>query len=132
MSRCWGGRPQRELFGEGFDAEGERVTIGDRSFTVAGVVRTTDADQDETRVHPARRGQTLLNIRHLQHDHRLAVEQAGDATRVGEEITALLRQRHAQGTADGPRAVGLGGLQGPGARWRSPTTSRSRLRPPRT
>ena len=101
-----------ELFGEGFDAEGERVTIGDRAFTVAGVARTNDSDQDETVFISLAAGQTLLNIRHL-HTITLAVEQAGDASRVAMDITDLLRQRHAKGRQVAT-AVGLGGLQGPG------------------
>ena len=101
-----------ELFGEGFDAEGETVTIGDRNFTVAGVARTNDTDQDESVFISLAAGQTLLNIRHL-HTITVAVEQAGDATRVAMEITDMLRQRHAKGRQVAT-AVGLGGLQGPG------------------
>jgi ABC-type antimicrobial peptide transport system permease subunit len=102
-----------ELFGEGFDAEGEKVAIGSRTFTVAGVIRASDADQDETVFIPLEAGQELQGIRHL-HTVTVATEQAGDATRVAEAITALLRERHAKGrqTATG---AGLGGLQGPGA-----------------
>ena len=88
------------------------MTIGDHSFTVAGVARTNDSDQDETVFVSLAAGQTMLNIRHL-HTITLAVEQAGDATRVAMEITDLLRQRHAKGRQVAT-AVGLGGLQGPG------------------
>jgi putative ABC transport system permease protein len=101
-----------ELFGEGFDAEGETVTIGDRPFTVAGVARTNDTDQDETVFVSLAAGQELLKIEHL-HTITLAVEQAGDATRVAMDITELLRQRHAKGRQTAT-TVGLGGLQGPG------------------
>ena len=102
-----------ELFGEGFDAEGERVTIGDRAFTVSGVVRTNDADQDETVFVSLAAGQALLEIAHL-HTITLAVEQAGDATRVASDVTTLLRQRHAKGR-QAATTTGLGGLQGPGS-----------------
>jgi putative ABC transport system permease protein len=101
-----------ELFGEGFDAEGETVTIGDRPFTIAGVARTNDTDQDETVFVSLAAGQELLKIEHL-HTITLAVEQAGDATRVAMDITELLRQRHAKGRQTAT-TVGLGGLQGPG------------------
>jgi ABC-type antimicrobial peptide transport system permease subunit len=100
-----------ELFGEGFDAEGERVTIGDRTFTVAGVVRATDADQDETVFISLAAAQQLQKMPHLQ-TISVAVEQAGEATRVADEITTLLRQRHTKGRQSGS-AGGLGGLQGP-------------------
>ncbi|MGE0463082.1 MAG: ABC transporter permease [Vicinamibacterales bacterium] len=102
-----------ELFGEGFSAEGERVTIGDRTFAVSGVARTNDADQDETVFVSLAAGQALLGIRHL-HTITLAVEQAGDATRVASDVTALLRQRHAKGR-QAATTTGLGGLQGPGS-----------------
>ncbi len=102
-----------ELFGEGFDAVGEQVTIGDRRFTVAGVVRTTDAEQDETVFIPLAAAQALQSIRHL-HTIMVAVEQAGEATRVGQDITTLLRERHARGR-QAATTTGLGGLQGPGA-----------------
>ena len=102
-----------ELFGEGFTARGERVTIGDVSFTVAGVARTNDADQDETVFMPVAAAQALLKIRHL-HTITVSVEQAGDASRVAADITDLLRRRHARGQQPATTA-GLGGYQGPGA-----------------
>jgi ABC-type antimicrobial peptide transport system permease subunit len=103
----------RELFGEGFTARGERVTIGDRPFTVAGVARTNDTDQDETVFMPLAAAQALLGIRHL-HTITVSVEQAGDASRVAADITDLLRRRHARGQQPATTA-GLGGYQGPGA-----------------
>ncbi len=102
-----------ELFGEGFTGRGERVTIGERTFTVAGVVRTSDAEQDETVFLPLAPAQALLGIRHL-HTISVSVEQAGDASRVAADITDLLRQRHARGQKPATTA-GLGGYQGPGA-----------------
>jgi putative ABC transport system permease protein len=102
-----------ELFGEGFSATGERVTIGERSFTVAGVVRTSDGDQDETVFIPLPAAQALQSIRHL-HTVTVSVEQAGEATRIAEDITALLRERHARGR-QAAAVTGLGGLQGPGS-----------------
>jgi len=102
-----------ELFGEGFSAEGERVTIGDRAFTVSGVARTNDADQDETVFVSLPAGQALLNIKHL-HTITLTVEQAGDATRVAGDVAELLRERHAKGR-QAATTTGLGGLQGPGS-----------------
>jgi ABC-type antimicrobial peptide transport system permease subunit len=101
-----------DLFGEGFSAEGERITIGDRAFTVAGVARTNDPDQDETVFVSLGAGQALLKIRHV-HTITFSVEQAGDATRIAMATTDLLRERHARGR-QAPSTVGLGGLQGPG------------------
>jgi ABC-type antimicrobial peptide transport system permease subunit len=102
-----------ELFGEGFSARGERITIGDRAFRVSGVARTHDADQDETVFVSVAAAQALLKISHL-HTITLAVEQAGEASRIAVDVGDLLRQRHAKGRQV-PATVGLGGLQGPGA-----------------
>jgi ABC-type antimicrobial peptide transport system permease subunit len=103
-----------ELFGEGFDPVGERITIGDRSFRVTGYFRTNDIDQDETVFVSLEAGQSMLGIRHL-HTVTVSVEQAGDATRVAIGITDLLRERHSRGRQmDRAAASGLGGLQSPG------------------
>ena len=105
----------RELFGEGFDPVGERITIGDQTFVVSGYFRTRDSVMDETVYLPLAAAQAILKIRHL-HTITVAVEQAGEATRVATEITELLRERHSRGlrTAATAAASGLGGNQGPG------------------
>jgi ABC-type antimicrobial peptide transport system permease subunit len=102
----------RELFGEGFDPEGERITIGTRTFTVSGYFRTNDPDMDETIFVPLPAGQAMLNIRHL-HTVTVSIEQAGDASRIAEQITLLLRERHARGR-QAATTTGLGGNQLPG------------------
>jgi putative ABC transport system permease protein len=102
-----------ELFGEGSDAVGETITIGDRPFRVAAVARTNDADQDETVFIPLPAAQAVFKIRHL-HTITVSVEQAGEATRIALAITDVLRQRHSVGR-QAATAVGLGGLQGPGS-----------------
>ncbi len=101
----------RELFGEGFDPVGERFTIGDRRFVVSGYFRTNDTDMDETVFVPLGVGQSLLNIRHL-HTVTVAVEQAGDATRIATAVTDLLRERHRRGRQSATTS-GLGGNQLP-------------------
>jgi putative ABC transport system permease protein len=102
----------RELFGEGFDAVGEHITIGDRAFTVTGYFRTNDPDMDETVFVPLAAGQAMLQARHLQ-TISVSIEQAGEASRIAEDITTLLRERHGRGR-QAPRATGLGGNQLPG------------------
>jgi putative ABC transport system permease protein len=101
-----------ELFGEGFSGVGERVTIGDRSFDVAGVARTNDSTQDESAFITLGAAQALLGIRHL-HTIALSVDEAGRASQVAMDVTTLLRERHAKGRQTAT-TVGLGGLQGPG------------------
>ena len=102
----------RELFGEGFDPVGERVTIGDRAFTVTGFFRTADPDMDEGVFVPLAAGQAMIDARYLQ-TITVSIEQAGEASRIAEEITTLLRDRHGRGK-QAARASGLGGNQLPG------------------
>jgi ABC-type antimicrobial peptide transport system permease subunit len=101
----------RELFGEGFDAVGEHITIGEQGFVVSGYFRTTDPDMDETVFVPLGAGQSMLKVRHLQ-TITVAIEQAGDASRIAEAITMLLRERHGRGR-QAPTTAGLGGSQLP-------------------
>jgi ABC-type antimicrobial peptide transport system permease subunit len=102
----------RELFGEGFDPVGERITIGDRAFTVSGYFRTSDPDMDETVFVMLPAAQAMWNLRHLQ-TITVSIEQAGDASRIAGEITLLLRDRHARGRK-AASTTGLGGNQLPG------------------
>ena len=102
----------RELFGEGFDPVGEKVTIGDATFTVTGYYRTPDPDMDEGVFIPLAAGQKLQNAPHLQ-TITLSVERAGDASRIAEDVTTLLRERHGRGKQLA-KASGLGGNQLPG------------------
>ena len=67
---------------------------------------------DETVFVPIAAGQSMLNVPHL-HTITVSVEQAGDASRVAEAITVLLRERHQRGH-QAARATGLGGNQLPG------------------
>jgi putative ABC transport system permease protein len=103
----------RELFGEGFDPVGERITIGERAFAVSGYFRTNDPDMDETVFVPLPAGQAMLAARHLQ-TITVSIEQAGEASRIAEEMTRLLRERHARGRK-AASTTGLGGNQLPTA-----------------
>ncbi len=103
----------RELFGEGFDAVGEAITIGGRTFTVTGYFRTSDAEMDEAVFVPLAAAQAMLSIRHLQ-TIAVSIEQAGEASRIAEDITTLLRERHGRGR-QAPSTSGLGGNQLPSA-----------------
>jgi putative ABC transport system permease protein len=102
----------RELFGEGFEPVGERITIGGQTFVVSGYFRTNDPDADEGVFVALAAGQALLNMRHLQ-TITVAIEQAGEASRIAETITTLLRDRHGRGR-QATQAPGLGGNQLPG------------------
>ena len=89
-----GSTVQDRLFGDAINPVGRSITIRDRSFAVVGVTSTTDEDQMETVFVPYPVLQDLLGISHL---HGVTVEaaQAGDASRIAADVTALLRQRHA-------------------------------------
>ncbi len=102
-----------ELFGAGFNPVGEQITINDREFAVVGLLDATDADQNETVFVPLTTLQQQLGMRHLQ-TIELSVEQAGEATRIAEEITGMLRERHSRGKKSA-RGASLGGNQMPAA-----------------
>jgi putative ABC transport system permease protein len=111
-SAVMGRAAARELFGEGFEPQGEPITIGNRTFNVSGYFRTNDQDMDETVFVPLAAAQSMLNVRHL-HTITVSIEQAGDASRIAEQITSLLRDRHARGR-QAATTTGLGGNQLPG------------------
>ena len=109
------------LFGEGVDPVGKRVQIHDRQFTVAGMMRAVDADQDEAAYVPVTTLGQVTSRTFLQ-SITVGVTEAGVATSVADAITALLRTRHAElavreGRGPTPQAAAqvgsLGGLQGP-------------------
>jgi ABC-type antimicrobial peptide transport system permease subunit len=89
------GRTVRDqLFGADARATGRTVTIHGQAFTVVGVTETTDTDQIEMAFVPYTALQDVLGISHL---HTIIVEagQAGDASRIAADVTAILRSRHA-------------------------------------
>jgi putative ABC transport system permease protein len=104
------------LFGDGVDSTGRTVRIHDREFTVVGLLRAVDADQDEAAFVPVTTlGALTARTTYLQ-TITVGVTEAGVATAVGDAITALLRQRHVSNIKEtAARASGaLGGLQGVG------------------
>jgi ABC-type antimicrobial peptide transport system permease subunit len=82
-----------ELFGVGFDPVGERIRISGRELRVVGMIDAGAGDQNETVFVPFTTLQQLLGIRHL-HTIDVSVEQAGEATRIADDITRILRERH--------------------------------------
>ncbi len=102
-----------DLFGAGFNPAGETVTIDNRPFRVVGMFEATDTDQNEAVFVPVTTLQAMLGIRHLQ-TIEVSVRQAGEATRIAEEITTVLRERHSRGNGPARSAV-LGGNQMPGS-----------------
>jgi putative ABC transport system permease protein len=88
------------LFGENANPVGEQITIRDQSFRAAGAIRagrsdpSGTADDAETVFVPYTTLQDLLGIANL-HGITIEAAQAGDASRVAAEVTAVLRRRHA-------------------------------------
>jgi ABC-type antimicrobial peptide transport system permease subunit len=82
------------IFGEGVSPVGKRVTIHGRSFEVVGMMRAVDRDQDEGVFVPVTTLQALTSRNFLQ-VITIGVTEAGVATKVGDDITKLLRERHA-------------------------------------
>jgi putative ABC transport system permease protein len=88
-----------ELFGAGFDPVGEKVVISAVEFRVVGMFEATGTDHNETVFIPVTTLQQILGVKHL-HTIELSVEQAGEATRVAEDVTRILRDRHRRGPPD--------------------------------
>jgi ABC-type antimicrobial peptide transport system permease subunit len=106
------GRTVRDqLFGAGASVENAEVVIRGVRFAVGGVTDTTDPDQSEMAFTPYTALQDALGISYL---HTITVEaaQAGEATRIASDITALLRDRHASHITTQMQRLRQAGLAG--------------------
>ena len=101
-----------ELFGAGFEPVGETIKISGVELRVVAMIESTSTEHNESVFVPVSTLQSMMNIRHL-HTIEVSVEQAGEATRVAEDITLTLRERHRRGRA-ATSVSGLGGNQLPG------------------
>ena len=110
------GRTARDqIFGSGAKAVGQAVVIHGQSFTVSGITDTADPDQIEMAFVPYPALQDALGIGYL---HTITIEaaQAGEASRIAAETTALLRSRHASpinAAVEKLRQAGITGNQMP-------------------
>jgi ABC-type antimicrobial peptide transport system permease subunit len=105
------GRVVRDrLFGD-VNPVGKSITVRDRAFTVVGVTNTADEDEMETAFVPYTALQDVLEISYL---HGITVEaaQAGDASRIAADVTALLRRRHAPHISAAMDTLRRGGVLG--------------------
>ncbi len=111
-----GGGARDRLFGPDVNPVGHDLQIRDVAFKVVGVASGGDDDQMDMVYVPMTVLQRILGIENV-HTVMVAAAQAGDATRVAEEIRPLLRERH---HLDGDAALtrlrkgGLLGNQAPG------------------
>jgi putative ABC transport system permease protein len=100
------------LFGEGVNPVGRRVTVHGRAFEIAGWMRSTTRDQDDTLFVPVTTLGALTSRSYLQ-QITVGVSEAGAASRVASAITTLLRERHAESIARQAARVPLpAGVQG--------------------
>jgi ABC-type antimicrobial peptide transport system permease subunit len=99
------------LFAADANPIGRSIAIRERTFTVAGVADTADEDESESVFVPYTALQDLLGITYL---HGITIEavQAGDATRVAADVTALLRRRHAPQIGAAMERLRAGGVLG--------------------
>ena len=82
-----------ELFPDGLEPGGTTVEIDGKPYTVVGTLREKDPAFDERALVPYTTLQQHLGIDYL-HAFTLKAERAGEASRIAEEVRALLRERH--------------------------------------
>jgi len=100
------------LFGDA-NPIGETIAIHGQQFKVKGVFSTNDEEQSQMVVVPYTTLQKILGIGYLQLI-MVSSEQAGDASKVAQDIVPLLRSRHhLDAVKPGGEPEGLGGLQSP-------------------
>ena len=99
------------LFGAEVNPVGRDIQIRDVTARVVGVVSGGDDDQMDMVFVPVTMLQRVLGIQHL-HSVVVAAIQAGDATRLADEIRPLLRKRHHLDTDAAMARLRQGGLLG--------------------
>ena len=110
------GRTTRDqIFGAEARTAGKTVVIHGQSFTVVGITDTADPDQIEMAFVPYTALQDALGVSYL---HTITIEaaQAGEASRIAADTTALLRTRHAahiNAAVEKLREAGVSGNQMP-------------------
>jgi len=81
------------LFGTSIDPTGKSIRVRDTEYTIAGVTNDESDGHKDMLFVPWQALQADLGIRHL-HTIVIAAERAGDASRIADEVKALLRKRH--------------------------------------
>jgi putative ABC transport system permease protein len=99
------------LFGPGTNSVGRNLKIRDSIFRVVGIVAGNDEDQAGMAYVPFTSLQRVLGIQNL-HTVLVAAGQAGDATRIADDIKTLLRARHRLDTDAAVARLRQGGLLG--------------------
>jgi ABC-type antimicrobial peptide transport system permease subunit len=97
-----------KLFGQGTDPVGQTIQIWNSSFEIVGVTDTATDDQAETVFTPFTTAQDHLQITHL-HALVLAAESAGVTSKISDDVTELLRERHGINAEEARIAAAGGG-----------------------
>ena len=103
------------LFGDE-NPVGKEVQLHNKPYRIVGVFEAKDEDQGEYAVIPYTTAQKMLGTSSIQMV-TISAEQAGETTRISDDIKKLLRGRHHLDSKPAP-SLGtpvLGGLQMPGA-----------------
>jgi ABC-type antimicrobial peptide transport system permease subunit len=85
-----------QLFGKGANPVGKSIQVRDQNFEIVGVTSGESEDQKDSIFIPYQKLQTALQMGNIQ-EIVIAAEKAGEASRVGEDVKKILRQRHGQG-----------------------------------
>ncbi len=100
-----------KLFGADVDPIGKTVQVRDLSLLVTGVTDGLSDDQQEVLFVPWAQLQSSLGARHLE-GVTLAAEKAGEASRIAEDVKAVLRKRHSIVASSAPSSQGYMAARG--------------------
>ncbi|QJU59602.1 FtsX-like permease family protein [Sphingomonas sp. AP4-R1] len=85
-----------QLFGKDSNPVGKSMQIRDQSFEIVGVTSGESEDHKDSVFIPYQKLQMALQMGNIS-EIVIAAEKAGEASRVGEDVKKILRQRHGQG-----------------------------------
>jgi len=102
-----------DLFGTGFDPVGKSVRVSDMDFEIVGVTDATSQEHDRKLFIPWRDLQVIEGKSSIEFI-LIAAEEAGQSSRISEEVTSLLRERHGIGGGSGSGNQGYLAGQGGG------------------
>ncbi|MCU1322528.1 MAG: multidrug transporter substrate-binding protein [Acidobacteriaceae bacterium] len=102
------------LFGDE-NPVGKEIQLHGKPYRIVGVFEAKDEDQGEYAVIPYTTAQKMVGTSSIQMV-TVSAEQAGETTRISDDIKKLLRGRHHLDSKPMPKpgAMVLGGLQAPG------------------
>ena len=84
------------MFGAGANPTGKTVEARGATFEIVGVTSGDSEDQKESLFVPWRKLQSALGLTSIK-GIVIAAEKAGEASRIGDDVKALLRKRHGAG-----------------------------------